>query len=308
MSDLKNVYKRDISDKTKNKTNKYEDTLIYNIWNIWREVFDSNITYKDIITMATMAGNDYTAKTSLYGFKIDGYKRIYEGDFSKITKSAKHLYPYVKAGYNNINDIVEKYCEDNEDARNSMLIYNHVNNNFLFDELQISTFRLGDLVMKIKNELNNEFYDYVNDITDISIIENPCEYIHNIIQNINAIENAAQMAEMNIDFGNIDFKIQNKNLNINTNENQHLNSNINSNENVNSNMNENSFGNIDFGNVNFEIQKQNQNMNLNINLDISSNLNQNQQLNLNQQLNENQNQNKFSKNILNSIDYSNIVF
>jgi hypothetical protein len=301
-SNLENVYKRDISDKTKNKTNKYEDTLIYNIWNIWREVFDSNITYKDIITMATMAGNDYTAKTSLYGFKIDGYKRIYQGNFSKITKSAKHLYPYVKAGYNNINDIIEKYCENNEDARNSMLIYNHIDDNFLFDELKISTFKLNDLVMKIKNELNNEFYDYVNDITDVSIIENPCEYIHNIIQNINTIENATQMAEMNIDFGNVNFEIQNENVNINTNENV--------------NLDKNSFGNINFGNVNFEIQNVNQNINLNINqnvnqnqqLNINSNVNQNQQINLNQQLNENQNKNKFSKNILNSIDYSNIVF
>ena len=272
-SELKNVYKRDISDKAKNKANgKYEITLIYNIWSIWREVFDSNITYKDITTMATMAGNDYTAKISLYGFKIDSYKRIYQGNFSKITKSAKHLYPYVKAGYNNINDIVEKYCEDNEDARNSMLIYNHVNDNFLFDELQISTFKLDDLVMKIKNELNNEFYDYVNDITDVSIIENPCEYIHNIIQNINTIENAAQMAKMNIDFGNIDFENLNRNGNLNF---------------------ENDFENIDFGNVN---------------------RNGNQQINeiQNQQINEIQNQqineNKFSKNILNSIDYSNIIF
>ena len=213
-SNLKNVFKRDISDKTKNKTTgKYEDTLIYNTWIIWREIFGTNITYDDIITMATMAGNDYTAKTSLYSFKVDNYKKIYEGDFSKITRSAKHIYPYVNRGFSNINDIVNKYCEDNEDARNSMLIYKHIDDNFQFDESQISSFKLNDLVMKIQNELNNDFYDYENDITNISIVEDPHEYVRRIILDINNIENAAMMAEMNIDFGNVNFGNENENGN-----------------------------------------------------------------------------------------------
>ena len=238
-SDLKNVYKRDISDKTKNKTTgKYEDTIIYSTWKIWREIFGSNITYDDIIIMATMAGNDYTAKASLYGFKVDNYKRLYAGDFSKITRSAKHLYPYIAEGYTNIADIMEKYCVDNEDARNSMLIYKHIDDNFSFEEMQLTPFNLNDLIVKIQNELNNSFYDYSSDITDISIVDDPCDYVHKIIDNIKAIENAEMMIEMNINCVNVNFGDSKVDVNIdygNVNPNINVNSKINPNVNVNVN-------------------------------------------------------------------------
>ena len=94
-----------------------------------------------------------------------------------------------------------------------MLIYKHIDDNFQFDESQISSFKLDDLIMKIQNELNNNFYDYENDITNISIVEDPHEYVRRIILDINNIENAAMMAEMNIDFGNVNFGNENENGN-----------------------------------------------------------------------------------------------
>ena len=206
-ANLRNVYKRDISDRNKNmRTGKYEETYIYGTYKIWRDIFGKGITYRDVIMMATMAGNDYTAKSSLYGFKVESYKRIYAGDVGKITKSAIHLYPYIKAGYSTFSEIIEKYREDNEDARNSMAIYEHVDDNFLFDELKPLDANLLSLVEKIRNDLRGEFYDYENDITDLRIIENPMEYVHRIIEDINTLWNIEN--DMGIDFEGVSFGLE----------------------------------------------------------------------------------------------------
>ena len=287
-SELKNVYKRDISDNTKDKsTGKIINTPVYNIWKIWREIFDDNITYNDIITMATMAGNDYTAKSSLYGFKVDSYKRIYENNFTKITKSATHLYPYVKKGYSNIHDIMNKYCEENEDAKNSMLIYKHIDDNSEFDELKLNNIRLIDLILNIKSELNNDFYDYTTNITELNIItlDTINDYINDMINNLNNIDNQTMLAEMNINYNNINFGDVNINKNF---ENKDVNKDINfENKDINKDININ-YNNINFGDVNINEDKNFENKGININKDT--------------------NKKYENKNIFDSINYSEIIF
>ena len=235
-SELKNVYKTEITDKIKDSnTGKYIDSPIYNIYGIWRDIFGNRITYNDIISMATMAGNDYTAKASLYGFNVDNYKRLYNHDFSKITRSATYLYPYKEQGYTDIKRVVDDYCLVNEDARNSMLIYKHINENFEFENMNLSTITLNDIILSIKNELNDDFYDYNGDLSNISVIAQPFEFTQEIINHLSEIENQANLA--NINYSNVSFG--------------------NSNVDVSSVINQSINYNIDFGNVKFENVKNN---------------------------------------------------
>ena len=327
-SQLKNVYKTDISDKTrKPKTNKYIDSPIYNIYDTWKQAFDENITYEDIIIMATMAGNDYTAKQSMYGFKVESYKRIYQHDFSKITKSATKLYPYKENGFRDIKNIIENYSETNEDVKNSLLIYKHIDDNFEFDKLNLSTIRLNDIIQKVKNELNDDFYSYYKDITKITVInqDDINEYVSNVINRINIMNHEIELDKMGINYDSVDLGLNFKNVNKNMNENENFdnmnfgNENTNENfdnmnfdnKNINMNINMN-FDNINFGNVNFDNKNENMNFdneNENINFDnknVNENINFN---NENENINfDNKNMINFNKNMINTINFDNITF
>ena len=176
-SDLKNVYKTDIT----------LHQPIYSTYDIWRDVFDDQITFNEVASMATMAGNDFTGKTSLCAFDVEKFKQFYQHHFEDVKRVSK-LYSYIHL--ENIVKIVEAYGEDNICAKNSMTVYKSRLLNFEYTRLKPSQATISTLINHIIQDLaklmsinaaNVVIYDF-NDIYGEPIpIDNPITYFEQLV-------------------------------------------------------------------------------------------------------------------------------
>lgn len=176
-SDLKNVYKTDITLRQP----------IYNTYDIWRDTFDDQITFNEVASMATMAGNDFTGKTSLCSFDVEKFKQFYQHHFEDVKRTSKlYSYTYLK----DIVKIVEAYGEDNVCAKNSMTVYKSRLLNFEYTRLKPSQATISTLIKRIIQDIaklmltdiaNVVIYDF-NDIYGEPIpIDNPIAYFEQLV-------------------------------------------------------------------------------------------------------------------------------
>ena len=139
---LKNIYKTDI---TLNKD-------VYNTYDIWRDVFDDKITFKDIVSMATISGNDFTAHDYLFKFDCEKFQKMYNHNFKfrGISKRSK-IYNYVYL--NDLKEIAKSHSKVNEPFKNSLMMYDNMTNNFEFKELKQNEKNIEMLLKQIKNDI-----------------------------------------------------------------------------------------------------------------------------------------------------------
>lgn len=90
LSDIPNVYKTDIFIRD-----------YYLVTELWKQI-DDNITYDDIIAIATLSGSDYTNKDKIMGFDIEEYRKLLNHQEVKGIKIKQYLNNYKK-----ISDIIQ---------------------------------------------------------------------------------------------------------------------------------------------------------------------------------------------------------
>lgn len=153
-SDLDNVY----------KTDALTYKPIYNIRDIWTSCFDDKITFDDIISIATICGNDYTAKTHLMEFDIDKVKALYEHKHYEFNPRSR-LVKYIN-NYKSLKDIVIQHSRVNSSFKVSLDVYynRHYNSNFRL--LKSSNRKIKNIIDKML-DLYNAIYDFEVDLDEL---------------------------------------------------------------------------------------------------------------------------------------------
>ena len=137
LSDIQNVYKSDIFVKD-----------YYLVSEIWKQI-DENITYDDIIAIATLSGSDYTNKDSIMTFNMDNYRKLYHHEQVKALKIKKYL-----NNYNKISDIIQ-YLPDKFKRTYELYKNKYYNNKYEIykpNDINIVNYINKFLVNKIENE------------------------------------------------------------------------------------------------------------------------------------------------------------
>lgn len=158
LSDIPNVYKSDIF------VGNY-----YLVSEIWKQLSE-NITYEDIIAIATLSGSDYTNKDSIMTFNIDNYRKLINHEQVSGRKIKKYM-----NNYNKISDIIQylpdKFKRTYELYKNKY--YNNKYENYTPYDTNIVNYINKFLVNKIENEnifremsKNSEILDDINDFKE----------------------------------------------------------------------------------------------------------------------------------------------
>lgn len=137
LSDIPNVYKSDIF------VGNY-----YLVSEIWKQLSE-NITYEDIIAIATLSGSDYTNKDSIMTFNIDNYRKLINHEQVSGRKIRKYM-----NNYNKISDIIQylpdKFKRTYELYKNKY--YNNKYEKYTPYDINIVNYINKFLVNKIENE------------------------------------------------------------------------------------------------------------------------------------------------------------
>ena len=177
LSDIPNVYKSDIF------VGNY-----YLVSEMWKQLSE-NITYEDIIAIATLSGSDYTNKDSIMTFNIDNYRKLinheqvsgrkirnYLNDYNKISDIIQYLPDKFKRTYElyknkYYNNKYEKYTPYDTNIVNyiNKFLVNKIENENIFREMSKNSEILDDI-----NDFkeNNELIDKNNNY-DSSVFEEP---------------------------------------------------------------------------------------------------------------------------------------
>ncbi len=158
LSDIPNVYKSDIF------VGNY-----YLVSEMWKQLSE-NITYEDIIAIATLSGSDYTNKDSIMTFNIDNYRKLINHE----QVSGRKIRNYLN-NYNKISDIIQylpdKFKRTYELYKNKY--YNNKYEKYTPYDTNIVNYINKFLVNKIENEnifremsKNNEILDDINDFKE----------------------------------------------------------------------------------------------------------------------------------------------
>lgn len=158
LSDIPNVYKSDIF------VGNY-----YLVSEMWKQLSE-NITYEDIIAIATLSGSDYTNKDSIMTFNIDNYRKLINHEQVSGRKIRKYM-----NNYNKISDIIQylpdKFKRTYELYKNKY--YNNKYEKYTPYDTNIVNYINKFLVNKIENEnifremsKNNEILDDINDFKE----------------------------------------------------------------------------------------------------------------------------------------------
>lgn len=177
LSDIPNVYKSDIF------VGNY-----YLVSEMWKQLSE-NITYEDIIAIATLSGSDYTNKDSIMTFNIDNYRKLinheqvrgikirkYLNNYNKISDIIQHLPDKFKRTYElyknkYYNNKYEKYTPYDTNIVNyiNKFLVNKIENENIFREMSKNSEILDDINdFKENNELNDKNNNY-----DSSVFEEP---------------------------------------------------------------------------------------------------------------------------------------
>lgn len=137
LSDIPNVYKSDIF------IGNY-----YLVSEMWKQLSE-NITYEDIIAIATLSGSDYTNKDTIMSFNIDNYRKLINHEQVSGRKIRKYL-----NNYNKISDIIQylpdKFKRTYELYKNKY--YNNKYEKYIPYDINIVNYINKFLVNKIENE------------------------------------------------------------------------------------------------------------------------------------------------------------
>ena len=137
LSDIPNVYKSDIF------VGNY-----YLVSEMWKQLSE-NITYEDIIAIATLSGSDYTNKDSIMTFNIDNYRKLINHEQVSGRKIRKYM-----NNYNKISDIIQylpdKFKRTYELYKNKY--YNNKYEKYTPYDTNIVNYINKFLVNKIENE------------------------------------------------------------------------------------------------------------------------------------------------------------
>lgn len=137
LSDIPNVYKSDIF------VGNY-----YLVSEMWKQLSE-NITYEDIIAIATLSGSDYTNKDTIMTFNIDNYRKLINHEQVRGIKIRKYL-----NNYNKISDIIQylpdKFKRTYELYKNKY--YNNKYEKYIPYDINIVNYINKFLVNKIENE------------------------------------------------------------------------------------------------------------------------------------------------------------
>lgn len=137
LSDIPNVYKSDIF------VGNY-----YLVSEMWKQLSE-NITYEDIIAIATLSGSDYTNKDTIMSFNIDNYCKLINHEQISGRKIRKYL-----NNYNKISDIIQylpdKFKRTYELYKNKY--YNNKYEKYTPYDINIVNYINKFLVNKIENE------------------------------------------------------------------------------------------------------------------------------------------------------------
>lgn len=163
-SDLDNVYKTDAL------TNK----PIYNIRDIWTSCFDDKITFDDIISIATICGNDYTAKTHLIEFEINKVKALYELQVDSLNPRSK-IIKYLN-NCKSLKDIVIQHSQVNPLFKISLDVYYNRHYNSDFKLLKPNDRKIKNIIDKMLS-LYEIIYDF-----DINLDELDNKMSQNILK------------------------------------------------------------------------------------------------------------------------------
>ena len=155
LSDIPNVYKSDIF------VGNY-----YLVSEMWKQLSE-NITYEDIIAIATLSGSDYTNKDTIMTFNIDNYRKLINHEQVSGRKIRKYM-----NNYNKISDIIQylpdKFKRTYELYKNKY--YNNKYEKYTPYDTNIVNYINKFLVNKIENEnifremsKNNEVLEDKND-------------------------------------------------------------------------------------------------------------------------------------------------
>ena len=178
LSDIPNVYKSDIF------VGNY-----YLVSEMWKQLSE-NITYEDIIAIATLSGSDYTNKDSIMTFNIDNYRKLINHEQVRGIKIRKYL-----NNYNKISDIIQhlpdKFKRTYELYKNKY--YNNKYEKYTPYDTNIVNYINKFLVNKIENE--NIFREMSKES------ERPLDK-NNFVENVNLIDknnNSSVFEEPEID-------------------------------------------------------------------------------------------------------------
>lgn len=137
LSDIPNVYKSDIF------IGNY-----YLVSEMWKQLSE-NITYEDIIAIATLSGSDYTNKDTIMSFNIYNYRKLINHEQVSGRKIRKYL-----NNYNKISDIIQylpdKFKRTYELYKNKY--YNNKYEKYIPYDINIVNYINKFLVNKIENE------------------------------------------------------------------------------------------------------------------------------------------------------------
>lgn len=168
-ADLDNVY----------KTDALTNRPVYNIRDIWTSCFDDKITFDDIISIATICGNDYTAKAYLIEFEISKIKALYErkdASFSPRCRIIKYL-----NSSKSLKDIIVQHSLVNPSFKVSLDVYYNRHYNSDFKLLKPNRRKIKDIIDKML-ELYNTIYDFNADLDELE------ESINNNTTNQNTLK------------------------------------------------------------------------------------------------------------------------
>ena len=179
LSDIPNVYKSDIF------VGNY-----YLVSEMWKQLSE-NITYEDIIAIATLSGSDYTNKDSIMTFNIDNYRKLINHEQVRGIKIRKYL-----NNYNKISDIIQylpdKFKRTYELYKNKY--YNNKYENYTPYDINIINYINKFLINKIENE--NIFREMSKES------ERPLDNKNSFVENIELINknnNSSDFEEPEID-------------------------------------------------------------------------------------------------------------
>ena len=179
LSDIPNVYKSDIF------VGNY-----YLVSEMWKQLSE-NITYEDIIAIATLSGSDYTNKDSIMTFNIDNYRKLINHEQVRGIKIRKYL-----NNYNKISDIIQylpdKFKITYELYKNKY--YNNKYEKYIPYDTNIVNYINKFLINKIENE--NIFREMSKES------ERPLDNKNSFVENIELINknnNSSDFEEPEID-------------------------------------------------------------------------------------------------------------
>lgn len=153
-ADLDNVY----------KTDALTNRPIYKVRDIWTSCFDDKITFDDIISIATICGNDYTAKTHLLEFEIGKIKALYElknDSFSPRCRIIKYL-----SSSKSLKDIIIQHSLVNPSFKVSLDVYYNRHYNSDFKLLKPNYRKIKNIIDKML-ELYSTIYDFEVNLDDL---------------------------------------------------------------------------------------------------------------------------------------------